>query len=557
MKTFTLCLFLLFPFAFLKAQTLDDKEIASLSQQAHHLWEARAYTQAGILYEQLLKLSLPPWQHARLLYNLGTVRLSQHQPTEALTLFQSIQPTDLSLPRLGRDLLLNEGIAHLQQAQLLTTQETPLLLDQQAFFIKQGFKSLTDAQILSCQEQQTDQIEGLSSCQPDFLVRQWSTHAHFELQKIQQLKRENWLKNASLQSVATFLQYSLQQLKQVMNEEKGASYASYFQHQAESFFPVWNALQEKKLSVDQQESFNQAASFYLKMLELETEKEGAAVLQALQQSIEALVPLAFKPEEKIQLIRLKIELLLLQDHFSVTDLLSLHSQLEALKGSKNQEQSLERVKSSLQTSLEKLKVNQMTESRFFLLMSLSQINDLFEKQATTSKDILKQAIAQAERTLQLFFLWELMLEKSQEQLGIQEIVKDAQQQTLTWGPRFIQTVLTEQKASFQQANCQQFPWEQVIPLFEKGYHKAQQVDQQLASLPIDHLRLLANQGEAIQNWQQALHLLLQPPRPQQTNASSTTPKASEKLNETFRLIQEMYLEDQSEPQPAPQELHSW
>jgi hypothetical protein len=556
MKTFKLCLLLLVPFVFLKAQTLDDKEIASLSQQAHHLAEAHAYTQAGALYEQLLKLSLPPWQHARLLYNLGTVRLSQHQTTEALALFQSIQPTTLSLPRFGRDLLLNEGIAHLQQAQLLTAKEAPLLLDQQAFFIRQGLEALAEAQTLSCQEQQTDQLEA-SACEPDLLVSQWSAHAHVELQKIQQQKRDNWLKNASIQSVAAFLQDSLQQLKQVMNVDKEASYASYFQHQAESFFPIWNALQEKKLSAAQQESFHQAASFYLNMLALEAKKNEPAALQGLQDSIDALAPLAFKPEEKISHIRLKIELLLLQERFSVANLLALQTELEALKETKNQKEALEKVKTSLQMSLKQLKANQMTASRFFLLTSLSQINVLFEKQATTSKAILKQAVAQADRTLQLFFLWELMPGKTQGQPMIQEIVKDAQQQTLAWGPRFIQTVLTEQKVSFQQANCQQFPWDQVIPLFEKGYHKAQQVNQQLALAPVDHLQLLVNQGQAIQEWQQALHLLLQPPQPQQINSSSTTPQASENLNETFRLIQEMYLEDQSDPQPAAQELHSW
>ncbi len=72
-----------------------------LSSQAEALWTIGDYDQAGNIYEQMLEQSLSAWQHARLIYNLGTVKLSQHELFTAFELFQKINPINLSLPILG------------------------------------------------------------------------------------------------------------------------------------------------------------------------------------------------------------------------------------------------------------------------------------------------------------------------------------------------------------------------------------------------------------------------------------------------------------------------
>lgn len=76
----------------------EKESISQVSLQAEALWEAQGYEGAQALYEQLLAQPLPPWQQARLQYNLGTIRLAQHQTTEAIDEFQKIAPGQLSLP---------------------------------------------------------------------------------------------------------------------------------------------------------------------------------------------------------------------------------------------------------------------------------------------------------------------------------------------------------------------------------------------------------------------------------------------------------------------------
>jgi hypothetical protein len=183
----------------------------------------------------------------------------------------------------------------------------------------------------------------------------------------------------------------------------------------------------------------------------------------------------------------------------------------------------------------------------------------------TSIAILQRALNQANRALQLFLLSKLMTVESSKKSKILDIVKAQQQSILTYATPFIPSVLGEQKINYQQAKnlttaCQRSPWEQVIPLFYQGLQVAQRVEEELAATNIPPQHIITNQKQTIRDWQQALTLMLHPPQQQpgpsggETTPSKATPQ---NLTESFRLIQEMYLEDQSQPEPQIQELHSW
>ncbi len=139
---------------------------------------------------------------------------------------------------------------------------------------------------------------------------------------------------------------------------------------------------------------------------------------------------------------------------------------------------------------------------------------------------------QANDTLQLTLL------ASKETTQIVEILKQQQKNILTQAALFIPAVLLEEEGRYHQikdnGRCQKTPWDQVIPLFDHGVRSIQ-------SFPM----ILA---QAITDWEQALKLLLHPPQEQEK---------SQQWDDTFRQIQEMYLQDQSEPDQSPKELHSW
>ena len=569
MKMIAILLFFILPIS-----VWTDESVLRMSQEAEALWEARDYGAASSLYEQLLQRSLSPWQQVRILYNLGTIRIAQHEATDALDFFQKIVPTDLSLPQFGRDLMLNKGIAYLQYSQTLAIASASPSQDQQGLFIEQSLQNFDEAQILDCQVQQMEQEVSSSSCHPHALTDQWAKTARLLLHATHQQRRQNWMEQASTEMLASFLHNKLQgvinRINSFQNQDQPAntkaSLIHYFQHQAESFIPVWNSMQQKEFTLSQKTSFDQAMNVYLNALQALSQQNSLSALKGLNQAIEALEPLTFKENIALQQAALNYNILLLQDPIPLSELQNLLAQFDQLEVDKDQTQSLEQIKENLQKSLKELEAKHALQARFFLLAGYSAIGPLLIAKETTSTRILNRALEQANRALQLFLSAELMSDESSNHSSIQSILKNQQQAVLTFAAPFIPTVLDEQNARFREpkspsSGCQQSPWDQVIPLFDQGLQAARRADKQLNTPSYKPQDIVANQKLTIKNWQQALTLLLHPPKQNQSTPSngesSSSASAPQNLSETFRLIQEMYLQDQSQPEQKTQELHSW
>jgi len=443
----------------------SEENLNRLDQQALALWDAHDYAAASKIYEQLLTRSLPDWQQNRLLYNLGTIRLAQHQAMEALTFFEKIKPADLSLLAFGRDLFLNEGIAYLQYAQSIALASSSSF-DQQALFIEQGLEAFNQAQALDCEEQKEEQTEESSfSCHPYPLLDQWIKTAHLQLHNVHQQKRQQWNGKANIESLTVPLQQA----------------------------------------------------------------------------------------------RLSYEDLLLQESLTLPAIENLLAQFESLDVDKEHTHSLDQIKERLQKSIKELRSHHPMQARFFLVAGFSPIDSFFKEKNAAPSDILRRAIDQAGRTWLLFFLFERITDKSSNQTELFELLKNQQHNILVQAKPFIPAVLNEQNIRFHQAKnrsaaCQQSPWDQVIPLYDRGYRAAQIAENLIDKTPLDSQAVFDNQEQTIEEWQMALNLILHPPQQNQQNSSSPL---SQNLSETFRQIQEMYMEDQSQPEQKTEELHSW
>ncbi len=548
---------LFFPLLALKS----EENFTSLSQQAEALGEAHDEAAASKIYEQLLSRSLPTWQNARVLYNLGTLALAQHQTVEALAFFQKINPVDLSLPSFGRNLFLNVGIAYSQHAQTLALTHLSSF-DLQSFFIKQSLQAFNQAQQLECQIQEEEQKESPFSCHPSFLVDQWLKSAHLQLQAVRQQKRQQWIEQAPIESLASFLQEHLQEWMNRLNtieHQEQSAFTPYFHQQAESFISIWNALQQKEFSLIKKTAFDQALALYLNALQALNQQKLADAAQELKKGIENLATLTFQNNKDLQQARLNYDILLMQESVTVSAIQKLLAQFDALKVGKDQTDILEHIKENLQTSLKEKKANHEMQAHFFLLAGFSQVHSLFTEAKTAPAPILQSAIEQANHALQLLLLSEMMPTESAKQASILSILKNQQQDVLLQAAAFIPSVLDQQTNRFQHAKnpadrCQQSPWDLAIPLFDLGYRSAENAEKQFNQTSFDPQVLIANQEQTIKNWQQALNLLLHPPKPNQTPSSASAPQ---NLTETFRLIQEMYLEDQPQSEQKSGELHSW
>lgn len=549
--------------------TAKETDIDQISFKAEGLWEARDYEGAKVLFESLQKAPLPDWQKKRLLYNRGTIALAQNQTSDALKLLQRIAPEDLSLPRFGRNLLLNEGIGYLQYAQNLALNPSSPYYSQQILFTEQGLRALDQALLIDCRLQQSEQENQGFACSPQQLIERWTKAALLQLDAIHRQKVQVWMKQASKESLASFLSILLQDLifkAAALQKQTGSSPKEsvlFLQHQAESLDPLWDSLKQKKLTPNDLAAFNQAAADYqnaLKHDDLKTISDG------LKSSFGRLQTMGYKEHVDLRLAHLNYEILLIQPILARADIQVVQWEVDQLKGGKDQIQPLEQIKLNLKNGLEAFTENHLNDARFYLLAGFglldSQNFDTNESAAAT----LQQALDQAKRALEMFLLSLLQLNNAPQVKQFAELLKRQQAIVLAQADLFIPQVLKEQAVLFHAsdddgASCQQSPWDQVIPLFDHGYSAAQNAGKLFNSPASDREAIAANLEQTVHDWQQAHAILLNPPKQNQpgqggggSSASNPNPR---NLAETFRLIQEMYLEDQAQPVQENTERHSW
>lgn len=529
-----------------------EETIASLSSQAEALAEAHDFATASQIYEKLLALPLPPWQKERVLYNIGTLRLEQQHPTEALIFFQKINPVNLSLARFGRNLLVNEGIAYLQYAQSMA-QDPKGSLDPLAIFITQSLKTFDQAKQLECEELKQES----APCQPSFLLNEWMKTARLQLVALMQRKRQNWMDHTLTESLASLLVLNMQDWMDHVKafQEKGSSQVlNYFRHQAQSFIPIWDILQQKDLTVAQKRSLEQSFSAFKNALQSLEQRDYSSAFKQWMQSMEVLAPLTFQDHAEMRYVGLNYDMLLLQNHLTASSIQEQLKQIAELKVDKEQADSLEQVKESLQASLNALHNGQQEQAQFYLIAGYSSFQTLLTNKSTTPADLLQQAIDQTQRTLQLALLTEAMPKEASNQ--VQAVLKKQQKRLFAQVAPFVPAVLQDQDIRFHQtkdlnSRCQQTPWDQVIPLYDQGFRLAQNVEQTFQQNSMNFSIIIPAKMQVIQDWKQALDLILHPPQEQ---GAASTPQ---KWAETFRQIQEMYLQDQAQPQQESKELNSW
>lgn len=171
-------------------QTLDAKE--SEGRQAMALYAAGGDEQAIAWYEVLLKEEMPPWKKALVVYNIATIRLSQHRWNEALKLYRSIPVESIESPLLVRYMKGNEALAYLGQAQMLPPDNNEMAL----YLIQQSLWHIAEASRIDCQLR--ERFENLTECVPSDDLKNMSEKAQklFDAIKQQSLQqRENVVKD--------------------------------------------------------------------------------------------------------------------------------------------------------------------------------------------------------------------------------------------------------------------------------------------------------------------------------------------------------------------------
>jgi len=300
--------------------------------------------------------------------------------------------------------------------------------------------------------------------------------------------------------------------------------------------------------------FEESVTTYSSALKYLGKNDFDSALEKWKLTTKALTPLTFQEDKEIQYAKLNYEMLLLQGHLTALSLKELMKSFEDLKVEKEQTAYLKKVKISINQGLQALEAKKMEEAQFFLVAGFGQLHSLFKEKNSSPAAVLTQALELAKNAMQLFLLAQLLSEEVIEQ--VHTILKEQESITLIEAELFIPTVLNAQNDLFHQnknldERCQQSPWDRVIPLFDRGCRLGKSNQELMNKNSFDLGTLITNQANAIKDWREALNLILHPHKQQSSE------EAPQKWRETFRQIQEMYLEDQSKPEEVTKELHAW
>lgn len=483
-------------------------EVEEIGRQAAAFFAANDYEKAASLYNQLNNRSLPDWQKAIVLYNLGTVKLTQSQFNEAITHFQRVPPKAISFPSLLISLKMNQGLLFLREA------ASPIYpdLNRQQYLLELGLNFLKEAEQLECQIQH---LEGLPSCLPSDQLTFLLPNSRQQVDVLKQKQYEQNLVNGPPSVEFVVQQKAIQSMQQLSKQMASSDFPVDLKASYSNYLDEW-----KKRLTDLPDS-DQIAKTH------------------------------FQPFE-IQLAQFLIRLEAFVN--DISNFQSLKQEWENLKTTIPDADQAASISHYLTLSEEQRNHQHPYLSQLFLTQAIVLIEEILTpKQSNPEpKQVLKQAIRQAQRALQ-FQQLALLNDASSAEAAVNSLLKDQQAKTLTAASLFIPSILKFEKTNFNdKQQCQDTPWDQAVPLFEKGYSSAQQAEQALRQSSL----ALTQQEQTLVNWQPVLPLLDQTASSHSTltQPSSTS---SQEIQHVLNLIQDMQAEDIPAQPKGPKEMHAW
>lgn len=539
MKRFQFILFFFVISSFSHANEVED-----IGREAAAFFAANDFEKTSSLYFQLTAKALPEWQQAILQYNLGTIKLMQNEFNESIHHFQSIHSQWLTFPSLLTAIKFNQGILFLRESASFINH--PVL--QRHYLLQVSMKYFNESEQLDCQLQH---LQGSQDCLPAHSLALLWQNSH---QQSEMLKIKEWQDNLihSPDSViVVFLIQSMQLLQhladQLLNssvsQEIQDSYSFYLTRSLKQLSFFWH----KKLSETLVQHIGQKKEpFSLQDL--------SSFLTTALKELEAL------RQEHLTDFEFSLSSFILQLHqvlmnLSEERLNKLRNEWERMKPFSSKQNFPTSISHYLDLSEDKFKNDQPYLSQFFLTQTLVLLEGALtsNNQEKDPRSQLMKAILQAQFALQFQYLILLDSDLTHQNEEIKEILYEQQHNTLTAADRFIPAILLFEHSHFhEKQECQQAPWNRVIPLFESGYQSAQQALKAIKR----SFDASSHQEQMIFNWQQIISLLDQSSTAHIPSTSSSR-LSNRPIENVLNLIQDMEAADEPAQTNRPKEMHAW
>lgn len=547
---------------------VEDNQLHQ-EQVAQAFFAAKDYNRARSFYEKKLDQTMPKWQEALVHYNLSTINLAEKHWKEALSLLHAIPIDSISSPRLLENLMMNQALAYLEESQ--STNDKDLQIN----FLQESLQNLKKTQTLYCQVQKLEEPL-LAECHNPNLLALFYDHIAIKQRQVRQEQRDEFLKEGNLYIAIGLFKEALDRFLAYLNGLQSSSnttslkqqYVDRIHNLAEAINPLWQNLSEQSVVQEQKQSIDVALNKYLEAIKLIFQKDwknGIALLKKVQDELEGIQSKLDPKQVLFQGLLIDYRIALTREHLlsaSIEKILEKQKTAAPLLEAKDV---VELSTSHLVKSMEHLETGQQKLGRFFFLAAYYKLEEA--SQTTTvinnPEKALYKAIQEGNRAFELnrlsYSADEPVLQKES-----QEIIKEAQSKTMQFADKFLAILKDKETERYQKIGaieyprCQNRPWDQVVPLFEKGHDYAL-LAQEGIEQGQNQLAIITNQEQTVLYWQRALDLLREwvesvNKNLAQANEENLTPS---NVKEIFQSLQEMHLDDSVEPSKPQKELHSW
>lgn len=479
-KTMLLLLFLAYPLGLFSQESLKE---------AKEYFEAGDYQHAEQIYENLLEKAASLWEQQVMAYNLGTSFLAEKKYEKALAAFNQISLGEDPQPLLNLRLKTNYILALLREAEQLSHGKLDQM-EKSLYFYRRAIEQIPLALQADCQLQQA---EGSGECLPSDnlnLMKLYAKHGYAILLKkilVWRITHSKWIDAVSLVSVSMnqlIREVSLLNSKQIKDRLQ-KQYAALIVKEGENWQKVWKSVLEKDMNTKEKtykDLFDQSfKQFELGLnfirsgqftLAIEHWTKSKAILKNLMEKF-------FKGEPQEELLR---RLLAFYNYAYVQNPLQ-ESTLSSLESEQNEliplfsgeiAAAVEEAKNSLTLSYNALQNSNIPLAQFHLGYSRYIVIRLLQQTNLSKnidpKTILSAAIETQHEALLLNRLFWGIKQGEKEQFF--PIIRNLQKEVVATTAPFLSQVFQLQEKEFQKGNCQANPWGEAIPLFDEGWHSA-------------------------------------------------------------------------------------
>lgn len=564
-------------------QHKDFRNLAMIN--AANDYEAGDYDHALDLYEKLMEQELNRWESSVIKYNSATALIAKGSYIEAIDQLESISIAKDAPPLIVGPIKANLAVARLSFAQKLFTDlkmAPPLSVDPYNRILRllqESIKNMSEAESAFCR---LGQMEGEAECPPSENFSNMRALAKAlqgeTLLQSQDFQIRHATLNNSILSVHYGIDLALSHIDFLKEHQLGhglnSQYTALFASQEKSWFPLWEDIQNKLKfgNSEKRDLFEKAkASYWNGVAAMQTgnfdkSREAFAVADS---SIFALAKLIWGQNPLLEILHKLLDFyqrVLVQDPVQEQSLISLKTEQERMiqlvKSSiKEQEQHVQEFAALDQNLSQSIALTQQglaVEGRMYLEEADMILKRLLRVVAVPSgskaEAILSAAIEDQRHSMTLLNLWQRISSGGNASVEARKLLPLAKTSVLKTASSFLQEVFAQEVKEFKKGHCQKKPWDEVIPLFNRGEEAAIQ-ENNLIGQKFLNAPLASTYGqEALKDWEMALAKMREEPEEtseeNQEAAATKQEELSPDLSKTsseqvLRSLQQMELDDRS------------